>query len=90
MNNLKNTNLFRLHFITSIIFLLILYGINVILMYNSGSDWELNKRAFNPLEQLETLLFAFVWSLGKFGYAVLLAILLLMYSCILWVLRKFL
>lgn len=88
MEQFKKSNVLKFHFITGTVLLIVLYNFCLAMLFEPGSDWEHNKSAFNPAKQADAIIFAFGWSLGSFGYFVLLAILGLVYVFLFWLIKK--
>jgi len=66
---------------------------STIILYLAMAAYILNHlpgdyKAFNPLWQIEVLLFAFGWSLGKLGYVILAVLIILFIAFVYWLIGK--
>ncbi|MGL2999576.1 hypothetical protein [Flavobacterium sp. RSSB_23] len=73
---------FKKILLTTVFTVLLIYLVSlVVLLISSGGPtnyWE----AFNPMYQHETWLFVFGWSLGNWGYALMVVLWLLLFTVV--------
>ena len=73
---------FKKILLTALFTILLIYLVSlVVLLISSGGPtnyWE----AFNPMYQHETWLFVFGWSLGNWGYALMVVLWLLLFTVV--------
>lgn len=73
---------FKKILLTTVFTFLLIYLVSlVVLLISSGGPtnyWE----AFNPMYQHETWLFVFGWSLGNWGYALMVVLWLLLFTVV--------
>lgn len=73
---------FKKILLTALFTVLLIYLVSlVVLLISSGGPtnyWE----AFNPMYQHETWLFVFGWSLGNWGYALMVVLWLLLFTVV--------
>lgn len=67
--------------------------ISTIILYLAIAAYILNKfpdytEAFNPLWQIDGVLFAFGWSLGTLGYVILAVLVILFIAFVYWLIGK--